>query len=162
MKNIVLIGMMGCGKSTCAKLLGTKLNRNVVDTDELIEQRTGKTIQDLFASEGEAYFRDVETQIAQELAKEENLIIATGGGLPLREVNQKALRENGIVFWLKRDPKEIFLTGSMDRRPLAQQGLDSFVERFHQREPYYMQAADHVIEDFSSLDATAEEILRHL
>lgn len=162
MKNIVLIGMMGCGKSTCAKLLGRRLHRSVVDTDALIEQRTGKTIKDLFASEGEAYFRDLETQIAQELAKEENLIIATGGGLPLREVNQKALRENGVVFWLKRDPEETFSTGSMARRPLAQQGMEAFVERFRQREPDYAKAADYVVEDFSSPNATVEEILRHL
>lgn len=162
MKNIVLIGMMGCGKSTCAQLLGKKLNRSVVDTDDLIEQRTGKTINALFATEGEPYFRDLETQIAQELTKKENLIIATGGGLPLREVNQKALKANGIVFWLKRDPSEIFEAGSMAQRPLAQQGMKNFVERFRQREPYYAMAADYIIEDFSTPEATVAEILRYL
>lgn len=162
MKNIVLIGMMGCGKSTCANLLGRKLNRIVVDTDVLIEQRTGKTVKNLFATEGEAYFRDLETQIAQELAEEKNLIIATGGGLPLREINQRALRENGIVFWLKRSPEEIFATGSMAQRPLAQQGIQDFVERYYQREPFYAKAADYVIEEFSTPNATVADILRHL
>lgn len=162
MKNIVLIGMMGCGKSTCAKLLGDKLGQSVVDTDALIEQRTGKTINQLFATEGEPYFRDLESQIAQELAQEENLIIATGGGLPLREDNQKALRENGVVFWLKRSPEEIFATESMAHRPLGQQGKDAFWERFRQREPCYAKAADYVIEDFSAPEATVAEILRYL
>ena len=67
MKNIVLIGMMGCGKSTCGQLLAQKLGRELVDTDELIIQREGMTISDIFARKGEAYFRDLETEIAREL-----------------------------------------------------------------------------------------------
>lgn len=161
-KHIVLIGMMGAGKSTCGALLGKKLGRTVVDTDTLIEQQTGRTISELFASEGEAYFRDLETQLVHELAEQHNLIIATGGGLPLREVNRKVLKENGIVFWLKRDPAETYRAGAMEHRPLAQQGLKSFVERFQMRTPFYEMAADYVIESGTTPEETVDEIVRCL
>ncbi len=162
MKHIVLIGMMGCGKSTCAALLGKRLGRTVVDTDTMIEEQTGRSIPELFAAEGEAYFRDLETQLCRQLAEQQNLIVATGGGLPLREENRELLKKNGIVFWLKRDPEEIYQTGSMEHRPLAQQGPEAFVERFRQRAPLYELAADYVIERFSTPETTVDEIMKNL
>lgn len=162
MKNIVLIGMMGCGKTTCANLLSRKLGRPAVDTDELIVKREGRSISDIFASEGEGYFRDLETSVAEELAKRDGLIIATGGGLPLRAENREILRKNGVVFWLKRDPVSTFASECMEGRPLAQDGQEAFVARFLQRAPLYEAAADVVIEDFSSPEATVGNILAHL
>ena len=162
MKNIVLIGMMGCGKTTCANLLAKKLNRPVVDTDALIVEREGRPISDIFAAEGEGYFRDLETAAAREVGQKSGLIIATGGGLPLRAENVAALRQNGVVFWLMRDPASTFASESMDGRPLAQDGQTAFVQRFQQRAPLYQAAADHVIEDFSSPETTVGEILKHL
>lgn len=159
MKNIILIGMMGCGKTTCANLLHQKLGRNVVDTDALIVERQGRSISDIFAAQGEGYFRDLETAVAQELGRQSDLIIATGGGLPLREENMDALRANGVVFWLKRDPASTFASESMEGRPLAQDGQDAFVARFQERSPRYRQAADYVIEDFSSPEHTVAQIL---
>ena len=87
MKNIILCGMMGCGKTTCANLLGTKLGRQVVDTDDLVVKKAGMSISELFAAQGEAAMRDLETQVARELSEKQDLVIATGGGLPLREEN---------------------------------------------------------------------------
>lgn len=159
MKNIILIGMMGCGKTTCANLLHQKLGRNVVDTDALIVERQGRSISDIFAAQGEGYFRDLETAISRELGQQSDLIIATGGGLPLREENMAALRGNGVVFWLKRDPASTFASESMEGRPLAQDGQDAFVARFQERSPRYRQAADYVIEDFSSPEHTVAQIL---
>lgn len=162
MKNIVLVGMMGCGKTTCANLLSRKLGRRAVDTDELIVQREGRSISEIFAAEGEGYFRDLETSVAEELSKRDGLIIATGGGLPLRAENRALLRENGVVFWLKRDPASTFASERMEGRPLAQDGQEAFVARFLQRAPLYEAAADFVIEDFSSPEATVGDILAHL
>ncbi len=162
MKNIVLIGMMGCGKTTCANLLSQKLNRPVVDTDALIVEREGRSINDIFAADGEAYFRDLETAVSHEVGKMSGQIVATGGGLPLRAENVAALRENSVVFWLKRDPASTFASESMDGRPLAQDGQKAFVERFHQRAPIYQAAADYVIEDFSSPDITVGKILEQV
>lgn len=162
MKNIVLIGMMGCGKTTCANLLHERLGRPVVDTDALIVEREGRSVSDIFAAEGESYFRDLETAVAKELSRSEGLIIATGGGLPLREENRAALRQGGVVFWLKRDPASTFASESMDGRPLAQDGQDAFINRFEQRAPLYAAAADHIIEDFSSPENTVNAILNCL
>ena len=159
MKNIVLIGMMGCGKTTCGTLLSKKLNRNMVDTDAIIVQREGRAISDIFATEGEGYFRALETQVAKELGRKESLIIATGGGLPMREENVAALRQNGLIIWLKRDPADTFSSESMDGRPLAQAGKADFIARFEARAPVYAAAADYIIEDFSSPEATVESIL---
>lgn len=159
MKNIVLIGMMGCGKTTCAGLLSRRLDRSVVDTDALIVEREGRSISEIFAADGEGCFRDLETAVAEELSEEQGLIIATGGGLPLRARNMAALRRNGVVFWLKRDPASTFASESMDGRPLAQDGQEAFVARFAQRAPIYQAAADFVIEDFTSPEITVSRIL---
>jgi shikimate kinase len=162
MKNIVLIGMMGCGKTTCGKLLSEKLGRPLVDTDEQIVQREGRSINDIFAADGEEYFRQVETQVAKELGGQEGVIIATGGGLPLRWENVEPLRENGLVVWLKRDPASTFASESMDGRPLAQDGQEAFVQRFLDRAPKYEKASHVVIEDFSSPETTVGLILEAL
>lgn len=162
MKNIVLIGMMGCGKTTCANLLAQRLGRKVVDTDALIVEREGRSISDIFAADGEEYFRALETAVARELGQKSGLIIATGGGLPLRRENVDALKENGIIFWLMRDPAATFAAESMEGRPLAQDGLASFVSRFEQRAPLYRDAAHHVITDFTSPAVTVGEVLKCL
>ncbi len=73
MKNIILCGMMGCGKTTCANLLGTKLGRQVVDTDDLVVKKAGMSISELFAAQGEAAMRDLETQVARELSEKQDL-----------------------------------------------------------------------------------------
>lgn len=159
MNNIVLIGMMGCGKTTCANLLHRRLGRPVADTDALIVERQGRSISDIFAAEGEGYFRDLETAVARELAEREGLIIATGGGLPLREENMQALKATGTVFWLCRDPADTFASESMEGRPLAQDGRAAFLARFQQRAPIYEAAADFVIRNFSSPEQTVGEIL---
>ncbi len=160
MKNIVLIGMMGCGKTTCGTLLSQRLGRTLVDTDAVIVQREGCSITDIFATDGEAYFRQKETEVALELGEQSDLIIATGGGLPLRPENATALRRNGIVIWLKRDPASTFASESMDGRPLAQDGQEAFIQRFIDRSPKYQSASHVVIEDFSSPERTVELILQ--
>lgn len=162
MKNIVLTGMMGSGKSTCARLLGEVLGRPVVDTDALVEQKAGMAIAEIFRQFGEAYMRKLETEVCRELGDQEGLIIATGGGLPLREENRNYLRENGIVIFLNRDPGEIYDSMDTSGRPLAQQGKEAFLDRFSQREPVYRAFAHVVVEEFSSPKITVQTILEKL
>lgn len=162
MKNIILCGMMGCGKTTCANLLGKKLGRQVVDTDDLVVEKAGMSISDLFAAQGETAMRDLETQVARELSNQQDLIIATGGGLPLREENRNLLRNTGTVVFLRRNPGEIYDTADMSGRPLGQQGREAFLNRFTQREPIYQAFSHIIIDDFSSPDATVAEILTKL
>ena len=162
MKNIILTGMMGSGKSTCARLLGKKLRRQVVDTDDLVVEKAGMSIPEMFSRYGEAYMRDLETEVCQELGNREDLIIATGGGLPLREENRNLLRKNGIVIFLNRDPGEIYDSMDASGRPLAQEGKAAFLARFSQREPIYRAFSHVVVEDFSSPDITVKIIRKEL
>ena len=162
MKNIVLIGMMSCGKSTIGAMLAEKLGRSLVDTDALIVEREGRSINEMFAADGEGYFRARELDISTELGQAENLIIACGGGLPLQNACIDALKQNSVVFWLFRDPGETYDTMDTSGRPLAQQGRQDFLDRFAQREPIYRACADYVITDFSSPDNTLNAILEVL
>ena len=159
MKNIVLIGMMGSGKTTVGQLLARKLGRPFVDCDQVIEGFTGRTISEIFAQEGEEGFRELESQTLRELSRQEGLVIATGGGAVLRQANVSALRDNGILVFLHRPVEEIWDSVSMAGRPLAQGGREDFANTFARRLPSYRTAADVMVFDFSSPQATVEEIL---
>ena len=161
-KNIVLIGMMGCGKSTIGALLARRLGRKLVDTDALVEAQEGRTIPEIFSSDGEEYFRQAEERVAKALASRSALVIACGGGLPLREESIRPLKESGTVFFLCRDPGEIYDTVSMAGRRLGQGGREAFLARFAQREPVYRRWADHVIQRFETPDQTVRAILEVL
>ncbi len=97
-RNIVLVGMPGCGKSTIGKLIAGLTGKDFVDIDEEIIRQTGKDISKIFDEEGEAAFRDLESQIIFEKGKENRQVISTGGGAVLRESNRIALRQNGKVI----------------------------------------------------------------
>ena len=161
-KNIVLIGMMGCGKSTVGTLLARALDRELVDTDHLIEEREGRSIPDIFAAEGEGYFRDRELEISQELAARSGLIVACGGGLPLRQDCMAALKGSGTVFFINRDPGVIYDTVSIKHRPLGQGEREDFLERFARREPVYRQWAEHIIPSRATAQETAQAVLEAL
>ena len=106
-QNVVLTGFMGTGKSTVGRLLAARLDYVFVDTDELIVARDGRSIADIFREDGQAVFRRWESRIAQELAGQSGLVIATGGRLMLDETNAAALAENGRVFCLTAAPETI-------------------------------------------------------
>jgi len=119
--NIVLTGFMGTGKTTVGKLLAKKLQRDFIDTDQLIEERQGLTIPEIFANQGEAAFRRMEAAIAGELGKRQGLVISTGGRLMLDPANVKALSRKGHVFCLVATPEQILSRVAKDtdnHRPL--------------------------------------------
>ena len=156
-KNIVLIGMMGCGKTTVGRLLARRLGLELVDTDALIEQRQGRSIPDIFALEGEERFRELELELCRELGQRQGLIIACGGGLPLQDEAISALAGSGPVFWLDRDPGQTYDALDVSGRPLAQAGRDAFIRRYHDRAPVYHRWADHIIRAASPREA--EELI---
>ena len=158
MKNVVLIGMMGSGKTTVGKLLSQRLQKQLVDTDALIEAREGCTVQELFETQGEPYFRSVELGVAQALSLRSDLIIACGGGLPMQEGAMRPLKESGLVFWLDRDPGEIFDTEDMTGRPLAKDGREAFIALAEQRRAVYEGWADAAIHDFTSPISTTARV----
>ncbi len=146
-KNIILVGFMGCGKSTVGREIGLQLNYPLVDTDSLIVENTGMTVAKIFAKHGEAYFRDLETDLLKQiLAKAtNNQIISTGGGLPLREENRAMLKRLGYVVWLKVGVKTVMeRTGKSKHRPLLNEANPrETVERMlAERDPIYTKAAD--------------------
>ena len=142
--NIILTGFMGCGKSTVGKMLAKELKYDFVDTDQLIEKRCGLSIQEIFAAKGESAFRDMESNIANELSEKEGLIIATGGGMMLNPTNINALRANGLVFCLVATPEEILARVSGDnlaKRPLldSAEPLERIKKLIQERENAYRQ-----------------------
>lgn len=160
MKNIVVIGMMGSGKTTCGRLLGQKLNRKFIDADDIIVERAGMSVSDIFAKLGEPVFREMEAQVAKELGADSDLVIATGGGMPLRPENAEALRKNSVVFFLNRSVDEIFDSENLDDRPLARNGKEDFITRFLNREDRYLSAAHHAINKFDTPEITVGEIIK--
>ena len=140
-QNIVLTGMPGCGKSTIGKLLAEKLNRRFVDTDEVIVEKEGRQISDIFASDGEEYFRDAEAFAVKQVSEKNGLVIATGGGAILRSDNIEALSTNGKIFFLNRPLDDIMPT---DDRPLSS-NFNDLKTRFDERYPIYKSTCDEEI-----------------
>ena len=164
-KNIVLIGFMGSGKSMIARELGIRLKAQVVATDALIEDREGKPIQEIFKSKGEAYFRDLETEIIKEVSLRRGIIIDCGGGVVLRKENLKLLKTNGIVFYLQATPEIIYQRIKNEgHRPLLKVSdpLGRIKELYQQRLPLYNQA-DHTIDaNDASIEGPVVEILKRI
>ncbi len=113
--NLILIGMPGSGKTTVGKLLAAQTDKTFFDTDAMVEQSAGMTIPAIFAQNGEAAFRGMETEAIKEAGKQLSAVIATGGGSVLREENRAALQQNGIVIYLRKDPSKL----ARDGRPLS-------------------------------------------
>ena len=110
MKNIVLIGCMGAGKSSVGRILAKRLGYEYADTDEMIVSREGRSINDIFRDSGEEYFRDLETGLVRELSEnvgERRLVLSTGGGLPVRECNRSYLKKIGTVVYLRADEETL-------------------------------------------------------
>ncbi len=150
MRNVILIGFMGAGKTTVGFKLSYRLRRTVIDTDKEIERDEQRTISEIFAADGEEYFRNRETMCLQKLIKTAGgQIISVGGGLPLREENRKLLHELGQVFYLRARAETIYERVKHDTaRPLLQ-GKDPEARirtMIAEREPFYRAAADIVID----------------
>ena len=149
--NIILIGMPGCGKSTVGRLLAEKTGKIFVDTDAQIEKMAQKTIPQIFAEDGEAVFRDLETQVLAEFGKQSGLVIATGGGCVTQLRNHPLLHQNGTIFWLQRDLDRL----PTDGRPLS----TDLAAMYCTRAPLYAQFADHIIDNNGNMEAAITAIL---
>lgn len=156
MENIVLIGMPGSGKTTVGKLLANQLGKEFVDADAAIVEKAGISIPEIFAQQGEAGFRRLETQVLAELGKGSGLVIATGGGCVTREENFPLLHQNGTLFCLDRDIASL----PTDGRPLSQGG--DLMDMYRIRKPLYDLFADHHIDCNTAPQAAVNEILRIL
>lgn len=140
--NVALVGMMGAGKTTVAQHLANQLGYRFVDTDQLVEQVTGRAIADIFATEGEAHFRTLESQVLAEVCAYTHMAIATGGGIVLNQMNWSYLR-HGIVVWLDVPVSELYRRLAQDQqRPLLQTAdpEKTLATILNQRQHLYAQA----------------------
>lgn len=164
--NLFLVGYRGSGKTTVGRALAERLGWAFLDADAVLEGRAGKTIRDIFAADGETAFRDLESVVLAELAQLTNTVIATGGGIVLREANRQLLVTSGFVAWLTADAPTLWarIQGdptTVERRPaLAGGGLEEVERLLAVREPLYRAVADlEVAVGAESPDRAADAIL---
>lgn len=165
--NVVLIGFMGSGKSTMGIRLSYQLRYALEDTDKLIEARAGKSISEIFAQEGEAAFRQMETELLEKLTeKRGERIYSVGGGTPVRAVNRSLLKKLGTVVYLRAQPETIYERLKDDTtRPLLQgeEPLGKIRRLMAEREEAYMEAADVVLDvDELTPDQVVERIAEYV
>lgn len=160
--HVVLVGMMGVGKSSLARRLGRSLDRPVFDTDAEIVSRTGRSIPELFSTDGEQRFRDLEVEVLSDLlARPESSVIAAAGGIILRPENREALRRAGTVVWL-RAPVEVLLTrvaNGTHRPALADDPEGTLRTMESDREALYEEVADLTVDTARRFDVIQAEIL---
>ncbi|WP_295855790.1 shikimate kinase [uncultured Xylophilus sp.] len=147
---VILVGLPGSGKSTVGRHLARRLQQPFLDSDQVIEQHLGCSIRDYFDREGEAAFRDVEQAVLAELCRRPRGVLATGGGIVLREANRNVLRATGWVVYLRSAPEELARRLRHDvQRPLlqVQDPLAKLRELHAVRDPLYREVADFVVEN---------------
>ncbi|MBO5852286.1 MAG: shikimate kinase [Clostridia bacterium] len=160
MNNIILCGFMGSGKTTLGESLAEHFGMELIDTDKEIEKRENRSIADIFSSEGEAYFRGLETELIKELKNRENLIISLGGGLAANRVNHPYLKEAGRVILLECSVEETLRRISGDAtRPLTAGGREDIVERYNKRKPIYEEVADIVVDSSGDINRTFNAVI---
>ena len=141
---IFIIGLPGCGKSVLSKMLAKHLNYTLYDMDSFIEKRENKTIRNIFADSGETYFRDIESNVLEELSNLNNTVISTGGGIVLAEKNRKIMKEKGLTIFIDRSPNIILDNIDPRERPLLAKDKNKLLELSKQRDPLYRETA-HII-----------------
>jgi shikimate kinase len=164
--HLVLIGMMGSGKTTVGEVVAQRLHRPFVDSDRQIEGRTGHTVAELFAERGEPAFRALETEVLHEaLTSKRPAVIAAAGGSVLDPANRRAMHERGIVVWLRADPELLAdrVVGGT-HRPLLEDDAGGTLSRLAaEREPIYREVANRVIDvDDLTVDRVADLVVASL
>lgn len=166
MENIFLIGFMGSGKSTVASCLSETYGMEAVEMDQLIVEREGMSIPDIFAQKGESYFREAETNLLIEIQSEQNKVVSCGGGVVLREKNVEEMKKSGKIVLLDAKPETILeRVKNDDNRPLLRgnKNVEFISNMMEQRRPKYEGAADIVIQtDGKKTDAICKEIIEKI
>lgn len=162
--NLALIGFMGAGKSAVGRQAARLLDFELVDTDQLIEARAGKTISEIFRDSGEAAFRSLERQVVAELPARRGIVIATGGGLPVNPDNLASLKTHALVICLWASPELIYeRVRAHSHRPLLREPdpLAKIRQLLAAREPYYKAADVLVNTEHRSLKEVAAQVVHH-
>ncbi|WP_314396219.1 shikimate kinase [Leptotrichia shahii] len=160
MKNIVLIGMPGCGKSTIGYRMSQKINYSFFDADKYLEEKENRIISDIFSKEGEEYFRKLETKYLKDLSKKEQIIISTGGGAVKKKENIDILKQNGIIIFLDRTIEDISKENH-ENRPLLQ-NVENLWKLYDERINLYRKYADIIIKNDDDMNVIVERIITTL
>ena len=161
MRNIVLIGMPGSGKTTISKALSKSIDWPVIDLDEYLVDYFKMSIPEMFEI-SEDYFRSHETKVCKLLKDKQNTILSCGGGVVLREENIAYLKENGIVCLLNRDLERIMEDVDTTSRPLLKEGKNKLIKLYEERWPLYLKSADIIIENNSTIEQTIDQLKKRL
>jgi shikimate kinase len=160
MKNIVLIGMPGCGKSTIGYRMSQKINYSFFDADKYLEEKENRIISNIFSKEGEEYFRKLETKYLKDLSKKEQIIISTGGGAVKKKENIDILKQNGIIIFLDRTIEDISKENH-ENRPLLQ-NIENLWKLYDERINLYRKYADIIIKNDDDMNVIVERIITTL
>lgn len=163
MKNIVLVGFMGTGKTVVGKYIAGALRMQLINTDHLIEEKEGTAINEVFSKSGEPYFRGVEREVIKEVSKKENIIIDAGGGAVINEDNVRDLKKNGIIFCLNAAPEEILRrTKKYTYRPLlnVDDPLAEIKRLKEERKGYYKRADYRIETSGKSVAEVSDQIIK--
>lgn len=164
MKNIVLIGMPGCGKSTFGSQLAEQLQRQFFDADQVLEEREQRTIKSFFA-ESEDAFRTAETRTLEYLASLEGIVLATGGGAIKKPINMELLQKNGVIIFIDRKPENILGDIQGDARPLLAADKQRIFKLYEERIPLYRKYAQFTIDnngDFEAAKVQLQQLVERL
>ena len=159
MNNMILIGMMGCGKSTIGQALAKKLNYGFADMDTMIEEKAHMSIPDMFQI-SESFFREQERACLEEIQSLDHYVIATGGGVITRDDNCELLSQCGKIIFLERDIDLIWDSCDKESRPLMQKGKASFVSLYEQRKERYENLCDYHMVNDGHVDDLVNDIIR--
>ena len=160
MKNIVLIGMPACGKSTIGYWLSKKIGYPLLDTDKYLEEKENRIISDIFSNEGEEYFRNLETKYLKKLSEKEGFIISTGGGAVKKKENIDILKKNGIVIFLNREINDISKENHK-HRPLLQD-INNIQKLYDERIDLYKKYSDIIIKNNDDMSIIVDRIITAL
>ena len=163
--NLYLIGFMGTGKSTIGRIIARNRSEMIFcEMDDMIEKHEGKTISDIFAELGEAYFRQVETDVLKEIADMDNAIVSCGGGVPLKDENIEIMKQSGTIIWLTASPDTIYnRVCCNNKRPLLKGNMtiEHITEMMNNRHSQYEKAADQQVStEAGRPELTAENVVR--
>ena len=163
MKNIILIGMPGCGKTTIAKLLSAELNREFIDSDAIFEETVCPDIKEYFVSHGEDSFRKEETNILRNLCQKDGYIISTGGGIVERSENKEILQRGGTVVFIDRSPENIVSDIDTQSRPLLlAEGKQKIYSLYERRYAKYNDFCHIRIENKGTLNQVTAKIINEV
>lgn len=156
-RNIVLIGMPGCGKTTVGKIIAKKVSKSFIDTDRKIVEKTEKNISEILEENGEIFFREIEAEAVAESTKNLGCVIATGGGAIIKKENRLAMKQNGIIVYIMRDLSKLKRTG----RPLSSD-TDKLKKLYSERKEIYEELADITVMAADTVEETAERVMKCL